>query len=389
MIRAIVLLLIIIFTSSAGYAREKHEFPIAENAKPISIIYIHGANATEESFSGVVKAVHYHMVKQIQNDPLMYDRVLALGQKKINKEPIIFYWANKRENNLKSIEKALDYVKNVGSKIAQFGRKKLSHSLHDLIWISKPSNNTPLVNALNEKVKIEAKKGNEVILYGYSAGSLLVIEYLNRKMPIININKIRRTDEDSYISKNFVDIVQKYEFQPTCIDALKTSKILFYTHNNEFVSNPDIAYLSKTIPQLDEYTKNYCAPQNTVKGFVLFGTPLTIFESSSQQQGSKSNVLSKLALRHIIENNIFFLVLNYENDFIGMPLSVKPQFKNLKKLKFMKNVKQNGGFIYDGSGEKCGVNVISAHNAYWSNGKRFAKSIVKIYNTGYLYFYAD
>ena len=47
----------------------------------------------------------------------------------------------------------------------------------------------------------------------------------------------------------------------------------------------------------------------------------------------------------------------------------------------------NGGFVYDDSKVKNHTLFFSAHMAYWSNGKKFAKSIVKAYNKGYKYFY--
>lgn len=112
--------------------------------------------------------------------------------------------------------------------------------MHDAIWISKPVNSTPLLNNLNETVKQENAKGNQVILYGYSAGSLLASQYLTQKMPIINISDIVKNDDSTYVGRYFAHQSKKHQFKPTCMDALKESKILFYTDNDEFVTNPDI-----------------------------------------------------------------------------------------------------------------------------------------------------
>ncbi len=96
----------------------------------------------------------------------------------------------------------------------------------------------------------------------------------------------------------------------------------------------------------------------------------------------------QLAIKYLVENNVFFLVVNYENDFIGMPLAGKPTLNDLQNSKSLGDITPNGGFLYDASGVKCWTNVFSSHMAYWSNGKRFAKSIVKAYNDGYKYFYS-
>ena len=376
----------ILFSGTFVYAAE--ELPISANAKPIDIIYIHGAYETREAFNESVSNVHDDMIEQFQNDPFMYKKLLDNGKKKIGTLPIIFFWADETEENLKALDKALAYVKNVGSLISRFGRETLSHLLHDAIWISKPVNYTPLLNKLITIVKEENCKGNQVILYGYSAGSLLASEYLTQKMPIIDLNEIKGTDDNSYMGRYFAKTIKENNFKPTCLDALKESKLLFYTDNDQFVANPDISYLKKEFPNLDKYTDKYCSPQGAVKGFVVFGAPLTIFESSASQKGTSSNLLFQLAIKYLVENDLFFLVVNYENDFIGMPLAGRPTLKDLESSANLMPISANGGFLYDGSGVKCRTNIFSSHMAYWSNGKRFAKNIVQTYNDGYKYFYA-
>ena len=374
---------------AAGFAASNDELPIAADAKPIDIIYIHGAYETRDAFNNSVRNVHDDMVKQIQNDPFMYKNLLDNGNKKIGEKEIIFFWADQTEENQKILDKALAYVKNVGTFISRFGRETLSHLLHDAIWISKPVNYTPLLNDLLKVVKEEYSKGNQVILYGYSAGSLLASEYLTQKMPIIDLNEVKNAaNDDSYMSRYFAQTVKKHKFKPTCLDALKESKLVFYTDNDEFVANPDISFLKREFPNLDTYTDKYCSPQGALKGVVVFGAPLTIFDSSAPQEGSSSNQLMQLAMKYLVENNVFFLVVNYENDFIGMPLAGKPTLNDLQNSQSLGDITPNGGFLYDATGVKCRTNIFSSHMAYWSNGKRFAKSIVKAYNDGYKYFYS-
>ena len=385
------ILLLAVFLSlfNCSFAAAKDELPIAADAKPIDIIYIHGAYETRDAFNNSVRNVHDDMVKQFQNDPFMYKNLLDNGNKKIGEKEIIFFWADQTEENQKILDKALAYVKNVGTFISRFGRETLSHLLHDAIWISKPVNYTPLLNDLLKVVKEENSKGNEVILYGYSAGSLLASEYLTQKMPIIDLNEVKNAaNDDSYMSRYFAQTVKKHKFKPTCLDALKESKLVFYTDNDEFVANPDISFLKREFPNLDTYTDKYCSPQGALKGIVVFGAPLTIFDSSAPKEGSSSNQLMQLAMKYLVENNVFFLVVNYENDFIGMPLAGKPTLNDLQYSQSLGDITPNGGFLYDATGVKCRTNIFSSHMAYWSNGKRFAKSIVKAYNDGYKYFYS-
>ena len=378
--------LVCLMLCSAVCAKEE-DFPVKPDAKQIDIIYIHGAYETKEAFDKSVNNVHGAMVKQFSSDPLMYKKLLDNGNKKIGEEPVIFFWADKTTESLKVIDKALAYAKNFSSKIAQFGRETLSHTLHDAIWISKSSNSRELLNNLNNYVKTESEKGQEVILYGYSAGSLLTVQYMTNRLPILDLNELYNDNDTSYTGKYLANLVKTTKFEPTCLDALKESKLIFYTDNDEFVANPNTEYLKNTLPQLNSYTEKFCAPKNTVKGFVVFGAPLTTFDSGISKSGSAENTLSQLVMKHLVENDMFFLTVNYANDFIGMPLPGIPTLDSLKEKNLLSDIDPKGGFIYDDSKVKNHTLFFSAHLAYWSSGKKFAKSIVNAYNAGYKHFY--
>ena len=92
---------------------------------------------------------------------------------------------------------------------------------------SKPVNSTPLLNDLNNVVKQEYSRGNQVILYGYSAGSLLAAAYLTQKMPVININEIKRSDDNSYIGKYFAKTIKNHKFKPNHLYFSQNMHILF------------------------------------------------------------------------------------------------------------------------------------------------------------------
>ena len=79
------ILLLAVFLSlfNCSFAAAKDELPIAADAKPIDIIYIHGAYETRDAFNNSVRNVHDDMVKQFQNDPFMYKNLLDNGNKKI------------------------------------------------------------------------------------------------------------------------------------------------------------------------------------------------------------------------------------------------------------------------------------------------------------------
>lgn len=383
-------LFVLMFCVLPSAAKEKSEMIFSPDAKQINIIYIHGANETRDHFNKSVRNVHDDMIKEFESDSLMYSKLLKNGQKKIGEEEIVFFWADRTKENLKILDNALSRAKNCGTKLVQFGRETLSRTLHDAIWVSKPNNSRDILNNLNDIVKAEHSKGNEVILYGYSAGSLIASQYMQRKLRTIKLNDIKPDSvglKKSYLGKFFKECVKNQKLESTCLDALTESKILFYTDGGQFVTNPDISYLKNAFPKLNEYTATYCAPEDTVDGVVVFGTPLTTFDSEISINGTYENMLSQLMLKYIVEKDLFFLTVNYANDFIAMPLPGKPSVSFLNSSPILADTQYNGGFIYDDSAIKNCSNIASAHLSYWYNGKKFARNIVKVYNEGYEYFY--
>ena len=102
--RFIIVGLVCLLFSNTAFAKEEI-LPIKPDAKPIDIIYIHGAYETKEAFDKSVNNVHEDMVKQFESDPLMHKKLLKGGCKKISDTPIIFFWADKTTESLKIIDK--------------------------------------------------------------------------------------------------------------------------------------------------------------------------------------------------------------------------------------------------------------------------------------------
>ena len=88
--------------------------------------------------------------------------------------------------------------------------------------------------------------------------------------------------------------------------------------------------------------------------------------------------------KNIIENNVFYLTVNYNNDPFGFSNAENFTYK---KLRALNNAKQGNGFIYNKSNNYVPRTFVTAHLAYWDTPKRFAKAIVKAFNEGYPHFY--
>ena len=116
-----------------------------------------------------------------------YTDFLKNGEVTINNEPSMFFWGDKSRRDLSFVEQQLDLSKAFSPTIAYKVRSMLAAFLHDAIWVQKNHHMLTVIDELNEQVKAENARGNKVVLFGYSAGSFITMEYLFNKMPYINL----------------------------------------------------------------------------------------------------------------------------------------------------------------------------------------------------------
>ena len=157
-----------------------------------------------------------------------------------------------------------------------------------------------------------------------------------------------------------------------------------------FFPNKNLNVFEKNYSELDRYTQNACFEGGTVKGIVGFASPARLFYSDFISDKTSINNLSRLMAKSIIENDVFYLTVNYSNDPFGFSNSENFTLKKLQES--MPNIssefKNTKGFIYNKSDNYVPRTFITAHLAYWQTPKRFAKAIVKAFKEGYPHFYA-
>ena len=73
--------------------------------------------------------------------------------------------------------------------------------------------------------------------------------------------------------------------------------------------------------KMDEATKEACTPKETVKGIVNFASPLVLFYSDLGDPEYELTYYNKLMLKYIIEQDLFWLTVNYREDPLGFPSS--------------------------------------------------------------------
>ena len=134
--------------------------------------------------------------------------------------------------------------------------------------------------------------------------------------------------EDYYkytnLSEDFINFVKTHKRKDTCIDALIASGIVIYSADGKLIPNQNIENIKNAYLNLDEYTCSSCIPKDALKGIVNFASPLVLFYSDISNPNYPLTFYNKLLYKYILENDIFWLTVNYADDPLGYPT-----FKNI------------------------------------------------------------
>lgn len=355
----------------------------------ISFIYLNGSNTntieSKEEFLKGVDYLHREIIEQFSNDELIKTKWLDNGNLTINKKAIPFYWGDFSKNEIEIMNEEFDFLKAISPKPANYVRKFIAMCLHDAIWVSKTENMHPIIQKLHYFVMEEYSKGNKIVMSGYSAGTFIVQQYLAFKAPVINL---KEAILKSSLPDEFKTYISYRNYENTCTDAIFKSKLVTYDIENDFVFENDLESFSKKIDSIDSYTKMYCAPKDAIIGGINYASPYALFYSDMYDKSYKLSELMAYTYKFIVENNIFWITVNYSDDPLGFPVSKNVTFNEVEKTTNLE-IQPNGGFIFDKSNKSSRRTFLLAHLSYYKTAKRYAKILVEAINEGYNYFYSN
>lgn len=367
-----------------------------ENTTGITFIYINGSNNLaynnrlkfKTTFINNVNKMHPEIKKRFEDDKLIKQHVLKNGNFTINDEPIPFYWGDRSLNIVEHIDRDLAAAKKYSPKIAHQARTVFAHCLHDAVWVQKPQNMKAVIDDLHKIVQVETKKGNKVVLLGYSAGSFVTYQYYLNKSTSITSQVIANKD----YNKEITEFINQNPSIPTCFDALiDTDLIRYNAETGKYKPIDNVEVFKNNYKNLDKITSTACFENGNVKGIVGFASPARLFYSDFIDNKSSINYISRLMAKSIVENDVFYLTVNYNNDPFGFSNAENFTYKKLQDNDYniIYNSKIGQGFIYNKSNNYVPRTFVTSHLAYWDTPKRFAKAIVKAFNEGYSNFYSD
>lgn len=353
----------------------------------VNFIYINGSNTNDEKnklwfFNGVAK-FHSVLIKKINSDPFMSKKLTQDGSYCLASEPSYLFWGDLTKYQIEKLNRDINILKRTSPRLAQFTRRFISMCFHDAIWISKFQNMMPVLDMLHNQVLDAYEKNNKVVILGYSAGTFVTYQYFLVKLPVIDIEKMVSELDISGAKR---DLRNADKYKNTCLDALFRADILTYNMTGGLVANSNQNLLENNLARIDSYTQKYCAPNGVIKGVINYASPIPLFYSDLWDDKYKISQINTLSYKYLIENDIFYLNVNYADDPLGIPVSKNLNFSQTKEI-IKSQIKDGGGFYYDKSDVASPRPFFAAHTSYWATAKKFSDTIVKAYNEGYKYFY--
>ncbi len=379
--KKILLILLLLLGLNSAYA-----------VNELSFIYINGSNNNDEKmknwYENGVHKLHPVLRKKFLKNTSIKKYYKGFNDKiSIKETPVIFFWGDKSKQDLDFVKKQLNISKAISSSGAYLARSLIAQYLHDAIWVQKTHNMIPILDELNASVKKEAEAGNDVVLYGYSAGTFVTYEYLFNKLPYINLEKLF---EVLAPDKDIIDFVKANPRKDTCISALSYGYggIGAVSSAGHLVLNQDKEQLKKNYLMMDDMTEKACAPKGHIKGVVNFACPLVLFYSDIADDNNELNFYNKLMIKYVLENGIFMLTVNFREDPLGFPTSRNLTVKEIEQ-RLGVGIEKPTGVIYDDSGVWSKRCFVLAHTSYWNARGTFSRAIVKSFVNGYKFQYDE
>lgn len=349
----------------------------------LTFLYINGSNNNDKKmkdwYINGVKKLHPVMKRKFEKNSQIKkwskDNNLV-----IDETPQIFFWGYDSKTDLDFVKDRLNLSKAYSSSLAYEVRSLLTQFMHDAIWVQKTHNMLPILDELNDRIKEQADNGQNVILFGYSAGTFVTYQYLLYKLPYINFESLVTTLN---APPEVIKFVKENPKKDTCLSAISYDKgnLGVIANTGHFVLNQNATTLKANYLKMDEMTDKYCAPKGRVKGVVNFASPIPLFYSDMADKNYEFNYYNKYLIKYVFESGIYFLTVNFREDPLGFPSSRNLTIPQLEE-RLNEQIINPKGVIYDNSSVWSKRPALFAHTSYWSARGTFAKAVVKSFVNG-------
>lgn len=385
--------------------------PYNPDFQEIVFVYIHGAKNysknDQEIFEKKIYKLHSEILKELYDSDIVKEQI-SENRTLFIEEPEIFYWGGEVKEDIAKLENEFQIFKDIYEKfsLSSFVRKSLGFALHDMVWLAKSNSKHRIIDDLMGFLKDQRKKNRKVIFLAYSAGSIVLYDLMIYTTKYINFYE---TAKDRNLPVSFEDLSVSNVPKYTCIKALEKNKMTKVDESGDLIGAFDKIefedkhdeegflmlkqdYLLERLRYLDQYTNDYCIPDNFVAGIITFGSPITVSRSTG---GSNIDRAFKPLIKHFYEEDIFWLNINHSKDIFAYPIySYNDEliFRELDAYNpsdHENEINPQGGVIVNNFSKTRGSSILGAHGWYLNKPKSFAKLIVDTYEEAYTSVYQN
>ncbi|MBY0405113.1 MAG: hypothetical protein K2X66_14525 [Cyanobacteria bacterium] len=391
------------------------EAPLAKG-QSIDFVYVHGVNTHKKDSDKIIKSkftrFHQSLLNSFEKDPLakkvllnetlLPHSPLENAHIQISKTPSIFYWNQLNQGSIEAVHDNLNIFKSVQSRVSSLIQFNLATMMQDVFWLVKRHNQIQFNDSLNHHLREKVDSKHQVVLFGYSGGSVISYEYLLYYLPYIDMYEVLKRQK-APLPADIVESFHPEEKRYACLQALLDSDfsrfnrqgdmVLFFSElqlkNMDALNQIKLDYTREKTPLLFSKISDICLPPNRIRGLVTFGSPLTALTSSSTKNRDVEAKAGLAMVKYFFEHDIFWLNLNRLNDPLGLPLDENAILTAVQEKFQWDTPKTPGGFIYNnGTGTK-GALFYNAHMWYLEKPDIFATFVSDSLKEGYQKFYHD
>lgn len=366
-----------------------------KSQEALKFVYIHGTNQntpeSQRQFQQRVAGLHPHIMAALEQDPLVQAHLLDGGKTAIDPRTLDFFWGDQSHVSIEAVRRNifLPQLNRGFLKLGERARKKLAFTLHDAIWVEQQTNKKAIISALFDQV---SQTGDQpIMLMGHSAGSLVAFNFLLYRLPYIEMQDFGR---DLRAEPSVLTQLEASGMKYTCLEALLSSSGIRYDAQGKlapFFSGiepqlpPELLtiYRRQWLESMPRFTRQYCLPENKVRGIVTFGSPLALFYSLAVNPDKDESYLTMSMADYMLGHRMVWLHVNHWDDFIALPLADRPRAIQLITQRLGRPPVLNGGFVENYIYEGGGATFVNAHSWYWTRPDAFAKTLARAYDEGY------
>ena len=379
------LLTVIIVAGCASMPKARQDLgPYAcsesDGSRRLVFAYVHGVGANDEkaraNFQDEIENLHRYVLTEFSHHPEIQAGLLDNCTYHIASEPLVFLWGGVTAGERQSVS----YDDLVGADFGGFAgslRRRLAIALYDISWLNTGYGRALVGEQLNGAIAGGLRDGDALVLWGHSAGGVLITNYLVDRARYVDVNQV------DLFKREWLDEALG-DFHLTCFAALFETKLIRLEEgvfSGMFLDLPPTPgydfddtwaeYAREQLARLPDATEAHCLPPGALQLVTLAGSPVAVINPFSP---SMESFVIDWAVAALIESGMTLANIVHQDDIIGIRLEGYESFSGrLNSATGAEiSVVDPGVSINRVTGSE-GANMINAHGWYLAHPEQFVR----------------